>query len=437
MEGPFQENAPDTLDRRLLVLSLASPTYPAGTCGTVRDWIAEHHVPLLLLGIVLLLPFSLSFQIPYMILAGIGIHRIVQDRSVLWSTPTARVLLVVFLLLWVPPLLALPHAEAPFRAIGSTTRLLVFLFAGVAVIQYMQSRDGSRFLYAGILVIASFWILDASIQFVTGHNLLGYPLTGDQLTGIFHPKMRLGIVLAHLSPLYLEALRRCSARTPWVWLLVIPLALVIILSGSRSAWFTLLLTLLAYGMYLVRFQRVGLRYLMATALIILLAGAALVERHPGLQYRLDKTVALSSLGTKADLAIAERITAWQAALRIFHDDRLFGVGIRGFESAALERGYVAQSFSHPHMFLLDVATSAGIIGLAGYAAALGLLAWFFWIRLRGFRTALFAPWLAVALILFPFNVHWGFYATFLSSLLWLILLIALGMTASRDRVEST
>jgi hypothetical protein len=69
--------------------------------------------------------------------------------------------------------------------------------------------------------------------------------------------------------------------------------------------------------------------------------------------------------------------------------------------------------------------------------ALSVLAWLFLVRLRGQRSDLFAPWLAAALVLFPFNVHWGFYATFCSSLVWIIVIVALGMTAQRLRSRAT
>lgn len=407
-----------------------------GERSSIKQWISLQHMPLLLLGMLFLLPFSPRHQILLAVPAGIGLYLIVRDCAVLWSNPTMRLLLGVFLLLWLPPLLALPGALAADQAVPSTLRLLAFLFAGVAVIHAMRERGGTVILYTGLLLLLSGWVGDALLQFFAGRNLLGDPINGHQLTGIFHPDIRIGIVLAHLAPFYLEALRRLARYSRWLWLLVIPYVTVILLAGSRTGWFTLLLTLMAYGCYLAVIHRVALRKLLVVALVLGLTGTATVAAFPGLQHRLDKTLALSSLEfAEADLAVAERIKAWNAAWRIFQQDWPTGVGIEGFEVAAPERGYVERTFSHPHMFVLDIAVSAGLLGLFGYLIALGLLARFFLVRLRGHRTELFAPWLAVVLALFPFNVHWGFYATFSSSLTWLILLIAFGMTA--DRLEST
>jgi O-antigen ligase len=389
-------------------------------------------MPMLLLGILFLLPFSPRHQILLAIPAGIGLYLIALNRAVLWSTSAARLLLAVFLLLWIPPMLALSDAAVPAQALSSTLRLLAFLFAGAAVIHAMRERGGTEILYAGLFLILTVWTGDGLLQFFSGRNLLGYPLTGQQLTGVFHPNIRIGNVLAHLAPFYLEALRRLARHGRWIWLLVIPYATVILLAGSRTGWFTLLMTLGAYATYLAVIHRVAIRHLLVTMMALGLSATAAVAAFPGLQHRLGKTLALTSLEfAEADLAVAERIEAWRAALWIIRDNWLNGVGVAGFEAAAPDRGYVAKVFSHPHMFVLDITASAGLIGLLGYLATLGSLAWFFLVRLRGSRTELFAPWLAVALTLFPFNVHWGFYATFSSSLTWLILLIAFGMTADR------
>ena len=405
---------------KILALSLQLPRIPH-----------IHAVPLLLLGTLLLLPFNLLYQLPLAILAGMGMYQIVRNPNLWLSTPIFRLFLLVFLLLWIPPLLALVNAAHLERALPSTLRLLAFLLIGSAVILYLSKHDYSTRLYGSILVILSLWVVDALVQFFLGHNLLGYPLPDQQVTGIFHPKYRIGVVLAHLAPFYLEALRRFSTRRLWLWLLLIPFCLVILLSGSRSAWLTLAVTLLLYGVYVLRCHKVKLRYMLGLALTTLLIGMAMLEQFPGLQQRVDKTVALTSLDAEVDLAVAERVHAWQAAVHIIEDNPLIGVGIRGFGITAVERGYMHTEFSHPHLFILDVATSAGIIGVMGYLLALGLLAGWFLVRLRGQRSDLFAPWLALALVLFPLNAHWGFYATFCSSLVWMIVIVVLGITAYR------
>ena len=87
----------------------------------------------------------------------------------------------------------------------------------------------------GVLVLCAFWSIDASWQLVHGFNLLGFPYQGGRLSGIFHPDLKLGIVLATVSPFVFEAVRQLAVRCVWVVLTLIPFFAVIVLSGSRSS----------------------------------------------------------------------------------------------------------------------------------------------------------------------------------------------------------
>jgi len=61
-------------------------------------------------------------------------------------------------------------------------------------------------------------------------------------------KKRLGLILAILSPLYFEFIRQMCKKTVWAGLLIVPYTYVIILSGNKSSWFMLCLSL---GLYLI------------------------------------------------------------------------------------------------------------------------------------------------------------------------------------------
>ena len=81
-----------------------------------------------------------------------------------------------------------------------------------------------------------FCCVDALLQYFTGSDVFGYPYDGQILKGLFYPKQRLGIILAVFSPLYFEAVRQLSQRNRFVWLLMIPLIVVLMLTLKRSAW---------------------------------------------------------------------------------------------------------------------------------------------------------------------------------------------------------
>lgn len=395
-----------------------------------RQWIAEYHIPVLLIAVLALFPFGLSHQLPLAILAVIGLVRAFRADPAAWTQAETRLFLAVFGLLFVPLAVSTIHAVDLSEALSTGGRYLAFLFIGLAVLLTRPSRPWMPALMWAILVILSIWVLDGLIQFLSGTNLLGYPPDRGQLTGLFYPNRSIGIFLAHLAPFYLEALRRSSPGRPWIWLLAIPYVAVILLAGSRASWLTALLALGAYGLYLAIIFRVSWKRMAMLATAVLAAGVVVAVVSPDLQVRLERTAGLFTLDYEHwNRATTGRLTIWSAAIEVFRDHWITGTGARGFAPAAMEAGYLTRRFSHVHLFLLEVPVATGVAGIAGYVAALGaLLVWY--LRRGARRGVLFAPWLAIMLALFPLNAHWHFYGTYFTSLLWLIFLLA--MIASRE-----
>src|SRR5690606_36700510 len=86
------------------------------------------------------------------------------------------------------------------------------------------------------------WVLDAWVQAFTGASL-GGPMQSDRLSGIFGAdNLKLGGVLAALSPLLLAfAQQRLGLRG--VFIAGLLLAGAILLAGARAAWLVYALVL--------------------------------------------------------------------------------------------------------------------------------------------------------------------------------------------------
>ena len=397
---------------------------------TATRWVVEHHIAILLIAILALFPFSMSHQLPQLILAIIGLAIIFRKQAEAWKQPEVRLFLVVYGLIFVPLVISMLSAADMDKAVSTSARYLAFLFIGLAVLLSSNRRDLTPALLWAVVIIPSIWVFDGLVQHFAGTNLLGYPTVNNQLTGLFYPKRGMGIFLAHLAPLYLEALRRLSPGRPWLWLLVIPYVTVVLLGGSRSSWMTLLLTLLAYSAYLAVIYQVSWKRVMGLGAAIILAGILTTSFSAGLQERLERTAGVFSLDFEQwDYATSNRMTVWSAAIRVLQDHWLTGVGARGFTPVAMDSNYMDYKYSHVHLFILEIPVATGVLGLAAYLAVLAILiAWF--IRQKGRRRVLFAPWLAIMLALFPLNVHWHFYGTYFTSLFWFIFLV--GMIISRE-----
>ena len=263
----------------------------------------------------------------------------------------------------------------------------------------------------------------------------------DRLSGIFHPEYRLGIVLAAFLPLYLELVRRVVKRT-WVgWLLVLPIIIVTLLSGSRSGWIMGLLGLILYTMYLARViglrRFVSARSALAIALLVLITAIA-VNHFPATAKRASDAMNLFSGELDAiDAATKRRISIWIPALEIAQSNWFNGVGPRSFryqfvQSADADNFWMKRDppgVTHPHMHALEVMTETGVIGVIGYIAFFVLL-----IRLLRRQPAgpgTLTPLVVCVLVaMFPFNVHMALYGSFWSSVCWW--LIFLSLATSRE-----
>lgn len=140
-------------------------------------------------------------------------------------------------------------------------------------------------------------------------------------------------------------------------IMAVVLAAVLVYTRSRGAWVGFAA---AYFYVLARRKSLKLVVLTAAFIALLLATDAL---RTSLQLRAEQTSA-------ADPAIAGRLLLWRSALLVLKDHWLFGVGANGF--TALKFSYSFPAFVDPtgwynaHSFYLEVATSLGVLGAAGF-----------------------------------------------------------------------
>jgi O-antigen ligase len=152
---------------------------------------------------------------------------------------------------------------------------------------------------------------------------------------------------------------------------------------------------------------------------------------PLFQERLDVTRAFTSGQEQAlDASSMERVPIFRAALKMYREHPLNGVGVRAFPAAYMvyaepgdihiEKSGGRSGATHAHNVILEVMADTGSIGLLGILLLVFVLA-----RQRnrttpGERHDAFPFALAVFLILFPLNSHFAIYGTYTSSLSWFL-----------------
>lgn len=358
-----------------------------------------------------------------------------RRRQALLLSPEAWALTtLLFIAYWVPELLSAVDGANAWRSLREALidlRYLPFLWMCAMAV---ADATGRRRVLVGLAVIVAFWTLDGLCQAATGVSL-GGPVTEDRLSGIFgSDNLKLGLVLASLSPFAMGYAGERWRTAGWV-LAAALIGLVIVLAGARAAWLSFALVLLWSG--IVRFGR-------RRALLAVVLGGALVVGlaailSPPLHTRFERTAAVLS-GDLAGLdhALSGRITIWRAAIDMSLDHPLNGVGVRGFRDAypayvqpgdpPLEGGVGY----HAHQIVLEVLSETGVIGFVLWLSGV-LMAWrAWWVAGQVARQRAYLPMMALVVTVFPFNTHLAVYSTFWGGLTLLLAALYAGTLLARD-----
>jgi O-antigen ligase len=325
-------------------------------------------------------------------------------------------------------LMSLADAVNFSRSSATVFSYIHFLFAAIFIVFSLQSIETRNKIQTGIFLIVCFWCVDALIQFSTGRNIFGYPYIPPQLTGMFYPKVRLGHIIAVLSPFVFEYIRQRFNAKPWLVLIIIPVCIVVLLSGKRVAWLMFILAIVFYLIFLwITTKKISLKTTLLTTILCIGTVFSLYTFHQPFQNRLDQSLGIfSSNYEKADIASARRLDLWKTSLIIFQENWANGIGPRGFRNAYsnyadknnfwMQNGREGQT--HPHQFLMEIAAETGLIGIIGYLCFCIILL----ITIRrehNLGNTYHTTWsLCLIIAIFPLNAHLAFYGSYWSSVMW-------------------
>ena len=406
----------------------------------IARFVADNHAWMLVAAALLLLSTDTLSLVPLCMMAALGIYRAGREPQAIYRDRTMRVLLILFLCLWLPQIISLLGAVNLERSAKIALLYPLYLFCGVFILHELARPGNLSRLSLALLLIVVFWCVDGLIQYATGTNLLGYPYQDGMLSGMFYPKLRLGIILAVLVPVALETARNANRDSPYPWLLLIPFTVVVLLSGRRSAWLMLVIGLCAYLPLVFISLSSRARYIIAGALCtaIVLAGTV-YYKSPDINRRIALLTGILSSEYQAERATSMRTPIWDTAGNMFRDNWLNGVGPRGFRYAYrdyaeednyfIRQGHDGQT--HPHLVFLEIAVETGVIGLAGFILFYLTLLRYWW---RERHSTISGAWTAALLAAtFPLNAHLAFYGSYWSGFLWLLIACTLAGQAGTKK----
>jgi len=389
-----------------------------------------------------------------------GLLRLVASRfrggNALLSGPAWALTSVLFFVYWLPEAVSAIDAMDRGRALREALvdlRYLPFLWIVAAAV---ADDAGRRRTFGGLAIIVGAWTLDALIEAATGasplfsgidmvkHAISGHGMctaeqvaAADRLAGVLGPcNLKLGIVLASLSPFALDAMRRRFGRIGWL-VAAVGIGIVVLLAGSRASWLTYGLVLLWTG-----WRTLGRRKLLMVFALGALALVAATLVVPQVRERIERTTHVLTADSKGvDTALSGRSRIWSAAVCMAREHPVNGVGARGFRQAFAacdpQPGVIAAwgegAALHAHQLVLEILSETGGIGLLLWLAG-AALAWRAWryadpVARDRARPAM----LALAVTVFPLNTHLASYSTFWGGVLLMLSALYAGSLLGREQ----
>ena len=360
-------------------------------------------------------------------------------RSTWLSREAWLMTLVFFLAYWLPELFSAfdaINAKRAWREVLFDLRYLPFLWL---IALSVSNEKGRQLIFSGLAIISLFWALDGMVQVLTGFSL-GGAMTEDRLSGIFgSDNLKLGLVLAALSPFTLDWANKRGGVWAWCGVALL-VGTVVLWAGARAGWVMFGLVILISGWQVLGRKRL-LLFFFASTLVLLLSYFA----SPELRARFERTeTALAGETGGVDHALSGRISIWKTALKITADHPVNGVGVRNFRDvykqyADKDDPFISadqQGAYHAHHWLLEVLSETGVIGLLCWMTGFFAMwrAWQ-WSPPKA-RQLAFVPMLACVVVAFPLNTHLAFYATFWGGCWLLLLALYAGCLGARDRFET-
>ena len=368
----------------------------------------------------------------------------------IWKKPerecyaALKFVLLMYFIVWFPMLIATIDAVNLTRAVQTTLLYLHFVPVLVYLVVVGRREKIRRLVGYGLVALVFFGAVDALVQLTSGQNFFGYPYSHGLLTGVFHPKQRIGLFLAALVPLVLYISQSREMGKNMQLVLVSLLFVVILLSLKRSAWLMGLVAVVGYSFIYRKSEWFSFKRAFSFVVIFLFIGGVAFSFSKPLQKQIHNSfISPFSEVSEIDRASSHRISLWRTGLKIVSEHWINGIGPRGYryiykdyasnDDFWMRKGEGGQT--HPHLLFLEVGVETGIVGLLSLVLFYAVL---YRVLIspgldppgRAFVLCAGVAWL-------PFNMHMAFYGSYWSTFVWLLLGFGIAGYQTKEKTSQT
>jgi O-antigen ligase len=210
-----------------------------------------------------------------------------------------------------------------------------------------------------------------------GSSLSDIP-TDYRISGLFYSESILGGFLCKLLPLYAALLFYYKKTNFFYYFLALSSLVLIVITGERSAIAVSLIFII------LLFITISFKFKYYLFIFYFLAVSLILFTNPNVKQRVYKSTVFSIFEEKIGVStstsdsliskIQKKINIFsqghqghmKAGLEIFNDNKLFGVGIKGFRYECRKDKYLSKNpyacTTHPHNTYVQLLAETGIVG---------------------------------------------------------------------------
>ena len=287
----------------------------------------------------------------------------------------SKIFLVIFLILFTSILFSDDQ-----RALKVLFIFRFFFYFFSILILINNFKNYIKVFSSFLKIIIFIFILDIFFQFVFGYNILGLePLSrgsGDffAYTSFFADEKIAGSFLVRLLPLLIFFYLINDFDTKYqnfkIFALLIIFVLSSFLSGERTAFANAILIAFLVNIYLIKINKKNIIFVFILLLLPTLIYSLNINQSKKIVNDTINQIGLGINDKKILFFSSTHERYARVSLEIFLENKILGVGPKGFKKECIKKYNVEKCNTHPHNIFFQVISELGILGALLY---IGLL----------------------------------------------------------------
>ena len=314
-------------------------------------------------------------------------------------------------------------------------RFLIFLIVFSYI--FHLNKNFSKKLFFCLFSILVILFIDINLEYFSKKNLLGYDFNGVRIQSLFGDEWIVGSYLSKMVPIiitlffvnknkYKYIFFRIKYNDYYIFIILLISNFLVLLSGERSAFFSLVLYSLMI-VFLLKFEsNKKYSFILLAIFIFLISFSFLKPTYDRMYKHTFNQLNIFSSNYKKDHQLL-----FETGLQIFNDNKVIGSGLKGFRNQCKNEKYFVEGgcSTHPHNFYILFLSELGIIGFSFILTSFIILNliiffrvknfYFFKLSKKIFNNDMLSILIGLYVFIFPLKTHGAFFNNWLSICLYL------------------